>query len=357
MSLHAQIAVKAAFPIVCAPHVAITKGKQLKPQRDSKRFKIGIDLMGNTHSPRELLDALRQIPPEKGVELIPIGTPDLAAGSPFSIVPTPDFITMDDNPIKALKKKEASMLLGLRLLKQKKIDALVTAGNTGALVLGSKIILSSLPQIKRPAFLSFMPTKKHPVAILDLGANVECKSTHLVQFALLATAYLHTQGNAHPRIGLLNIGEESLKGTSELRLAYQKLKTFPNPPFKFSGNIEGKSVFDGDVDALVTDGFTGNVFLKTAEGIASLILDKMNTALSKETLQALGPQLSDLQKHLHYAEYPGALLLGIKGIVIKCHGYSTPKAFVNAVKGAIALTKAHFLKSFQSSLKNLQKDT
>lgn len=304
--------------------------------------------MGNDHSPSVLLDALHSMPPQDRVELIPIGTPDLAGKYPFAFQSTPDFVQMDESPVLALrKKKNASMFLGLRLLKLGKIDAFVTAGNSGALVLGSKIILSTIAKITRPAFLSYMPTKKHPVAVLDLGANVQCKASNLVQFALMAAAYLKTNGVKNPRIGLLNIGEEPLKGTSELRLAYHQLQTYVNPPFKFAGNVEGKSVFDGDVDALVTDGFTGNVFLKTAEGIASLILDQ---------IQAKGPGLSDFQKHLHYAEYPGALLLGVKGLVIKCHGYSTPKAFINAIQGAIEHAKKDFTKTFQVYLESRTSD-
>lgn len=307
--------------------------------------------MGNDHSPAILLEALHSIHLHEGIEIVCIGSPDLAKDSPFSFHNTPDFVAMNDNPVVALRKKKgASMFMGLRLLKQGNIDAFISGGNTGALVLGSKIILSSLPRINRPAFLSFVPTKKHPVAVLDLGANIQCKATHLVQFALMASAFLHTKEIQNPRIGLLNIGEEPLKGTSELKLAYARLQAFSNPPFRFSGNIEGKSVFDGDVDALITDGFTGNIFLKTAEGIASLILDRIHAHLSSDTLRTLGPQLSDLQKHLHYAEYPGALLLGIRGIVIKCHGYSTPKAFVNAVQGAIELSKKDFMKTFQDTL-------
>lgn len=298
--------------------------------------------MGNDHSPSSLFDALRTIPAQDGVELVPIGTPDLARQSPFSFQSTPDFVQMDESPVVALKKKKnASMFLGLRLLKQGKIDAFVTAGNSGALVLGSKLILSSLPGIKRPAFLSYVPAKKHPVAVLDLGANLECKSSDLVQFALMGAAYLNTTGVKNPLVGLLNIGEEPLKGTSELRQAYHQLQTFVNPPFRFAGNIEGKSVFEGDVDALVTDGFTGNIFLKTAEGMAKLILDQIN---------ATGPQISFMQKHLQYAEYPGAILLGVKGLVIKCHGYSTPKAFINAVQGAIDRAKKDFMKTFQTCL-------
>ncbi len=307
--------------------------------------------MGNDYSPAILLEALHKALPSEDVDLICFGSPDLADRSPFPFHSSPDFVAMGDNPVSSLKKKKkASMFEGLRFLKQGKIDAFVTGGNTGALVLGSKIILSSSPRINRPAFLSFVPTKKHPVAILDLGANVQCKAKHLVQFALMATAFLRTKGISQPKIGLLNIGEEPLKGTSELRQAYHLLQTYPNPPFKFTGNVEGKSVFDGDVDALITDGFTGNVFLKTAEGIASLILDRINTNLSSETLRILGPQLFDLQKHLHYAEYPGALLLGVRGVVVKCHGYSTPQAFVNAVRGAIDLTRNNFMDAFLISL-------
>jgi glycerol-3-phosphate acyltransferase PlsX len=311
-------------------------------------LKIGIDLMGNDHSPKELLEALQKIPLEHGIELIAIGTPDLAHASPFFFHSAPDFIKMEDHPITAIRKKrDASMLLGLRLLKKKKIDAFVTAGNTGALVLGSKIILSTLPQIARPAFLALIPTKKQPTAVLDLGANVECKASHLVEFALMASAYLETKGIKNPRIGLLNIGEEPLKGTSELRLAYQALQRYPNPPFRFAGNIEGKSVFDGDVDALITDGFTGNVFLKTAEGIASLMTEQISQTLAQAHL----PQtMSDLHKQMQYAEHAGALLIGLRGIVIKCHGYSSTKAFINAVLGAIKLSKTHFMDTFQESL-------
>jgi glycerol-3-phosphate acyltransferase PlsX len=178
--------------------------------------------------------------------------------------------------------------------------------------------------------------------VLDLGANVQCKAENLVQFALMATAYLQTMGLHSPRIGLLNIGEEPLKGTSELRRAYHLLQTFGSPPFKFAGNIEGKSVFDGDVDALVTDGFTGNIFLKTAEGMANLILDQ----IPKDS------QFSQLKKNLHYAEYPGAILLGVKGLVIKCHGYSSTHAIINAVFGTIDRVKKDFMKSFQNSLKS-----
>ena len=307
--------------------------------------------MGSDNAPRALLDALHSAPLRSDTQLIAIGSPEFARASPFPFHPAPDFIAMDENPLVALRrKKEASICVGLRLLKEGKIDAFVSAGNTGALVTASKMILSPLPQILRPALLALIPTKKRPVAVLDVGANVQVKAAHLVQFAMMGAAYLRSRGVENPAIGMLNIGSEALKGTSDLRLAYRELQGLENPPFRFAGNIEGKSVFDGDVDALITDGFTGNVFLKTAEGIANLILDRLNAELPQESLKKLGSQLTDLQRHLHYAEYPGALLAGVRGIVIKCHGYSTPQAFVNAVRGAVDLAAEGFMEVFQSKL-------
>jgi glycerol-3-phosphate acyltransferase PlsX len=182
-----------------------------------------------------------------------------------------------------------------------------------------------------------MPTKKNPVAVLDVGANVQVKAAHLVQFASIGIAYQKTRGIQNPKVGLLNIGSEPIKGTSEIRLAYQALeRKCPH----FVGNIEGTQVFNGDVDILITDGFTGNVLLKTAEGIVSLILDR---------IQAPESELQRFQS-LHYAEYPGALLAGVKGIVIKCHSYSSPKGFKNALLGASLLAKEKFLQKLTNEL-------
>ncbi|HEX2583195.1 MAG TPA: phosphate acyltransferase PlsX [Chlamydiales bacterium] len=307
-------------------------------------MKIGIDLMGNDNSPETLLAALQELDLDSSVKLAVFGLPEYKELSPFEYVKTAEFISMDDHPLNALRrKKEASLCIGLRALKAKKIDAFVSAGNTGALVTGAKIILGNLPGILRPALLARMPTKKEPVAVLDVGANVQVKACHLVQFALLGAAFARSQGIEWPRVGLLNIGSEAIKGTSELRTAYQELKTLDPAPFHFAGNIEGKSVFDGDVDVLITDGFTGNVFLKTAEGIASLILDRFGALLPPEEYKKLAPRIRDFSAHLHYAEYPGAILAGVQGIVIKCHGYSTSRAFLNAVKGAVQLVRGHFI--------------
>ncbi|PIS01974.1 MAG: phosphate acyltransferase [Chlamydiae bacterium CG10_big_fil_rev_8_21_14_0_10_42_34] len=304
------------------------------------KIRIGVDLMGNDNSPILLLDALRELSLDDNVEIIAIGTSEFEKNSsPFSYVIAPEVIGMEEHPLLALRKKRnSSISTGLRLVKEGKLNAYVSAGNTGALVSSAKMILSTLPGILRPCLLALMPTKKNPVAVLDVGANVQVRADHLVQFALIGAAFQKTRGVADPSVGLLNIGSEAVKGTSELRVAYHKLQEMNS--FRFAGNIEGKTVFDGDVDVLVTDGFTGNVFLKTAEGIASLILDR---------IQGNSTELKKF-KSLHYAEYPGALIAGVKGIVIKCHGYSTPKGFKNAVLGAIDLAKMGFVQKLLNDL-------
>ena len=315
---------------------------------------IGVDLMGSSNEPPFLLKALVALAPTlpDGVEIVPVGAPQYEeAARPLRYVKATQSIEMDEHPLLALRrKKDASICVGMRLLKEGSIDAFVSAGNTGALVSSAKMILSTLPGILRPALLALMPTKKNPVAVIDVGANVQARATHIVQFALIGAAYSKARGIQKPSIGILNIGSEALKGTSELRLAYRELQNFKNAPFEFAGNIEGTSVFDGNVDVLVTDGFTGNIFLKTAEGIASLILDRVNAHIPRAELEKLRPQMDDLQRHLHYAEYPGALLAGVKGIVIKCHGYSTPQAFVNGVKEAVRLASENFIQILQNKL-------
>lgn len=331
----APTAVKADFHIGSATLADNTKAKCL-----ARALRIGVDLMGNENAPQVLLEELQKLPLPKGVTLFAIGEPQFAtSSSSLEYVPTSDVIRTDEHPLQALrKKKNASIPVGMRLLREKQLDAFVSAGNTGALVFAAKVILRTLPGILRPSLLALMPTKKSPVAVLDLGANVQVKAAHLVQFARVGIAFQKMRGIENPAIGLLNIGSEALKGTSELKLAYHELKKRKN--LNFVGNIEGKTVFDGDVDVLVTDGFTGNVFLKTAEGIASLILDK---------IQADAKDVKKFQS-LTLAEYPGALLAGVRGIVVKCHGYSSPKGFVNAVLGSIELSQEGFVQKILNEL-------
>lgn len=304
-------------------------------------LKIGVDLMGNEQDPQAILKELQSLPLPEGVQVIAIGAPQFesAVKKPLTFVKAEEFVSMDENPLSALrKKKRASIPVGLRMLKSGKLDAFVSAGNTGALVSSSKMILSTFKGFVRPALLTLMPTKREPVAVLDVGANLKATKTHFVQFAKLGAAFQRVRGIKDPKVGLLNIGEEALKGTGERREAFHLLKK--SNSISFTGNIEGKSVFNGDVDVIVTDGFTGNIFLKTAEGIASLILDKIESSSKIKEF-----------KLLHYSEYPGAILIGVNGIVIKCHGYSTLKSFTKAVFGAIDFARERYVQKILDQLR------
>lgn len=186
-----------------------------------------------------------------------------------------------------------------------------------------------------------LPTKKHEVAVLDVGANTSLQAKHLIQLAAMGLAYQKTRGIENPKIALLNIGKEPSKGTSQLQEAHRHLSNLKSG--LFMGNIEGRDVFEGDIQVLVTDGFAGNIFLKTAEGVASFILSELKNELSAEMVEKLRPRL-------HYTEYPGAVLCGINGIVVKCHGDGSPNAFINGIKGALRLAQHNFLNTLKDLL-------
>jgi phosphate acyltransferase len=311
-----------------------------------KQLDIGVDLMGSDNAPSVLIDSVIQYALNmQHVSFYLFGT--IAVEKYFlkqkiplnvNFVSVAQAIEMDENPLLAIRqKKDSSICVGMRYLAQKKISALISSGNTGALVSAAKTIVGMKRDILRPALLAWLPTKKKPLAILDVGANVNVKPIHLVQFAKMGIELCKAKKIAVPRVGLLNIGSEKLKGTSLLQETYQELISLKDRwEFDFKGNIEGKDVFKGDVDILVTDGFTGNIFLKTSEGVTSLILDRLNEKIPKEICNTISTHLKDLESYLHYAQYPGAILIGIKALVIKCHSYSSPESFVNGIKDAIS---------------------
>lgn len=305
--------------------------------------------MGSDNAPGALLDAIGLLTPSlpSHIELAVIATPDFRQkASSLRFYTASEVISMEDNPLAELRrKKQSSISVGLRLLKQGALDAFISSGNTGALVSAAKMILGTFPGLLRPALLILLPTKKGTLAALDVGANLREEASHLVQFAYLGAAFQTIHGIKTPRVGLLNIGSEPIKGTSQVRLAYQKLNSLKTPPFSFQGNIEGKSVFEGTIDVLVADGFTGNVFLKTSEGIVSFILDHLNAHFSKEALTE--SYVNELRDLLHHTEYPGALLAGVKGTVIKCHGYASPQSLIRAIQDAIEFTTTDFVRKLE----------
>jgi len=310
-----------------------------------KPLNIGVDLMGSENAPSALLEATFQHAlVEKSASFYLFGTEIVKSyfekhshPSNICFISVSQEISMDENPLLAIRrKKDSSICVGMKYLKLNKIDAFISSGNTGALVSSAKTIIGMQKGVLRPALLAWMPTKKNPFAILDVGANVNIKPIHLIQFAKMGIEACKSKNISKPRVGLLNIGSEKLKGTSLLQETYGELASLQERcGFQFEGNVEGKDVFQGNIDVLVTDGFTGNIFLKTSEGVASLILDILKDKLPKEVNSIGASYLKNLQSHLHYAKYPGAVLVGVKGLVIKCHGYSSPKAFINGIKDAI----------------------
>jgi len=294
-----------------------------------KEIKIAIDLMGNDIPPIDLLNAcvLEEKKKLPGVSFVFIGTKELqniAIKAKANFILAKHTIFLDDNPLTALKKKkDSSIAIGMKLLKEAQVDAFVSAGNTGAIMTSAKMNLSMLPFISRPSLLALLPTEKKTLTVLDVGANISAKSKYLFENALIGIAFQKAIGNKYPKLGLLNIGSEEQKGTVEQKKVFEELKklSLKTKFFNFVGNIEPKEVFQSDIDVLITDGFTGNIFLKTAEGIANFILNRLRQC--GDRCDSIRPYFSDLQKYLHYEQYPGALLTGVNKIVIKCHSYSS----------------------------------
>lgn len=319
--------------------------------KQPQRCHIGIDLLGSDVSPQELLQAIIEFHPQlkETISLTLLGdvvlfqhAPDPPNGILFHSVK--DVIMMEDDPLYAIRhKRQSSLYLGIQMLKEGHLDAFISSGNTGALMAASKLLLSTLPGVQRPALLTLLPTRTSDLAVLDVGANTSYKAKHLVQFASMGAAFQKTRGISHPKVGLLNIGSEAKKGTPELRAAYEAIKESASS-FTFVGNIEAREVFQGGIDVLVTDGFTGNILLKTAEGIGMVILEELEDAAQAKDL-TLKAALAGLRQHLHYADYPGALLCGVQGIVIKCHGNATTQSVLASIASAHRLVEHRFLES------------
>jgi glycerol-3-phosphate acyltransferase PlsX len=313
--------------------------------------------MGGESAPQEIFEAVLSISREiaAGDSLVAIAQhsvlPNLRSAFPqmassIEFITTEDAIEMEEPPLYAVRrKKDSSMAAGMRLLKEKKIDAFVSSGNTGALVAFAKLHLPMLPQIERPALLVMMPTEKGKVTVLDVGANIAPKPQHLVSYALLGTFYRHCiLAEKSPSVGLLNIGVEEQKGTQELKETYRMLQgTFAE---RFLGNIEGMEVFQGKIDVLVTDGFTGNVFLKTSEGISSFLAEYLKKHFG------LPDTVSHLRRQFNYSEHPGAFLCGVEGIVVKCHGFSDKYALMNGIRGAFNLAKKEIISRLKAKLES-----
>ncbi len=309
-----------------------------------KQVKIVLDLMGSDNFPIPELEGVRSaLKEEKDLFVYLVGkreifekNRDFFNSDRIEFVEAEEHITMNESPIAAIrKKKKSSIRIGLSLIKKGKAHGFVSAGNTGAIMALSKLLLGVVEGVDRPALATAVPSIKGSTIILDVGANVECKPIHLEQFAIMGSIYSEIIfGISNPRVGLLNIGEEEIKGNDLMKDVHKALSV---SSLNFVGNVEGKDVYTGDVDVVVCDGFTGNVALKISEGVISALMYLLKKEINSHFTTKIGALLirkafKNLKKDIDYSEYGGAPLLGIKYPVIICHGRSNDNAIKNGLK-------------------------
>ena len=264
---------------------------------------------------------------------------------PIFIVPAREWITMEDKAAQAVRsKRDSSMRVGLKMVREGRAGGFVTAGNTGAAMATAKMVLGSLAGVDRPALATVMPTTTgHPCVLLDVGANVDCDPENLVQFAVMGHMYAKNVLRVpNPRIGLLSIGEEDSKGNALTRETLALLRALP---INFLGNVEGRDLYNGLADVIVCDGFVGNVALKTSEGLAKLVRVTLRESLKSTVTSQVGALLSQkafaaFKKRLDYSEYGGAPLLGVRGVCIVGHGSSNERAVMNGIRVAAEFAAA-----------------
>jgi glycerol-3-phosphate acyltransferase PlsX len=310
-------------------------------------MRIAVDAMGGDYAPEEIIKGtLKAAAAYPQVKLILTGKKELL--QPYlsnvripvtvSFQEASEVISMDEYPAQAVrKKKDASIVVATRLVKEGLADAVVSAGSTGAQMAAALLGLGRLKGIERPAIAAIMPSLEGGKLILDVGANLDAKPEHLIQYAYMGSIYAEKiLGIIHPKVGLLNIGSEEGKGNELTQTTYKLLK---ETPLNFIGNIEGRDIPFGRADVIVCDGFTGNVLLKTAEGVAVFLMELIKDKITSTPLRKFGallvkPAMREIVQTIDYAEYGGAPLLGVNGISIVSHGSSKEKAIVNAIRVA-----------------------
>jgi glycerol-3-phosphate acyltransferase PlsX len=333
---------------------------------------IALDAMGSDRAPRPEVEGAIHAARQYGMHVLLIGPEPIvkreldrhrsASRLPIQVVHASEYITMDDKVEAVRAKRDNSMRVGLRLVREGRANGFVTAGNTGAAMATAKIVLGAVPGADRPALAAVFPTAPgNPAMLLDVGANVDCSAKNLEQFAVMGDVYFRAMygkrpGTSGPRVGLLSIGEEETKGNELTREAFQLMK---NLPLNFVGNVEGRDLYNGKVDVIVADGFVGNVALKISEGVANLVRTTLKESLKATITRQVGALLSrsaftDFKKRLDHTEYGGAPLLGVKGVCIITHGSSNANAMKNAVRVAAEFSESGVNQSIERSLAALR---
>ena len=338
-------------------------------------MKILLDAMGGDNAPDATIKGAVRAISEIKAEVILIGNEEIInakvkefygkdklsdINSRLSIKHATEQIEMEDTPTVAIKhKKDSSMVVGFRMLKEGEGDVFVSAGNSGALLTGATLLVGRIKGIDRPAIAPMLPAYKKSFMLMDAGANTNCKPLNLVQFAQMSTIYLkNTFGIESPKIGLLNIGTEDTKGNDLVKETYNILKEQSKElGINFVGNVEGRDCFSGEIDAVITDGFTGNVFLKTTEGLGKLVKRNLTESLKRNIWTTIGaipclPAIKRFSKTMDYKEYGGALFLGVKKPVVKAHGSSDEYLFYFTLKQAENFVKSGAVEKMKEEFEN-----
>jgi len=314
-------------------------------------MKIAIDCSGGDKAPKAPIEGALLAQKELGVDIVFVGNEQQIqshVGSNAHIVPSQNDITNEDKALDSVKhKKNSSMVLGLKMLKNQEVNAFVSAGNTGALVAASTLYVGRLEGVLRPALATLLPTKKGVLMLIDAGANLECKPEFLHQFGIMGAIYMkNMHGASNPKVGLLNVGAEEEKGLENIKEAAKLLSNASN--YNFIGNVEARDFANDVCDVLVSEGFSGNVMLKSIEGVASFVKNELKEAIFSSWASKIGGALlkksfNNMLDKMDYTKHGGAPLLGTNGTVIKAHGSSNAMAFYNAIRQA---------KSFSESMVN-----
>jgi glycerol-3-phosphate acyltransferase PlsX len=313
---------------------------------------VAVDAMGGDFAPAETVAGAVLASRELRVPIRLVGRePDIrselrhhrTAGLPIEIVPASEIVAMDESPVTAFRrKKDSSLHVAASLARDGTVQAIVSAGNTGAVMTTMKMLCGVLEGVERPALCAVVPNLHGPSVWLDVGANVDCKPVHLVQFAIMGHLYAReVLGLANPRVGLMSIGEEDGKGNDVTRETFRSLKEMS---LNFIGNVEGRDIFSGKADVIVCDGFIGNVSLKAVESASEALMHFMKDEISKSFLAKMGyllarPAFKAFRRKVDYAEYGGVPLLGLRGTAIVCHGGSSARAIKNAVRVALEFNR------------------
>ncbi|MFC0524103.1 phosphate acyltransferase PlsX [Pontibacillus salicampi] len=331
-------------------------------------MRIAIDAMGGDHAPKEVvLGAIEAVKLNKDLHITLIGNEETIKAhlesniSSIDIIHTTEVITSEDEPVRAVRrKKNASMVLMAQEVKEGRADACISAGNTGALMSAGLFVVGRIEGIDRPALSPTLPTLDGSgFLLLDVGANVDAKPEHLVQYAIMGSIYAkEVRGIENPRIGLMNIGTEAGKGNDLVKKTYERLQ---QAPIHFVGNIESRDLLNGEADVVVADGFTGNIALKTIEGTAmsmfSMIKDTlMSNWKSKLAAGMIKNDLRGLRDKLDYSEYGGAALFGLASPVIKAHGSSNARAIVNAINQAVYMVEHNVNATIEETVYRLNQE-